>query len=202
MSLLRMLEQAGGGDGISQLTGAFGLDDDQAGALTSMLAPAIGTAAKKRAASRGLPGMLNHLRGNAQVDVFDHPDLAQAPEGLAQGRKLLETLLGSSQAMERLVQEASNRSGVDTASVQQFLCALAAVLQGGMQRQIPDTSIETMLIQLNGGTTNQSGGFMAMLQGRLSTQNKDGPDLTALTQMLDADGEGSDLDEVLERVMK
>ena len=43
---------------------------------------------------------------------------------------------------------------------------------------------------------------MAMLQGRLSTQNKDGPDLTAMLDMLDADGDGSVLDDVLDRVMK
>ena len=202
MSLLRMLKQAGDGEGVTRLASPPGLDAGQAETLVSMLAPAIGTAARKRAASRGLPGLLSHLKGDAQADLHDRPELAQTPEGQAQGRRFLETLLGSNAATEQLVQEASDRSGVDAASVQQFLFALAAVLQGGMQKQTPDTSIETMLIQLHGGITNQSGGFMAMLQGRLSTQNKDGPDLTALTNMLDADGEGSDLDDVLGRVMK
>ncbi len=202
MSLLKLLEQAGGGQGLSQLATQFGLDEEQAGGLASMLAPTIGSAAKKRASSRGLTGFLNQLQGEAQGDLFERPEQAAPPEAQAQGRRFLETLLGSNEATETLTQEAATRSGVDSGTIQQFLPALAAMLQGGMQKQTPDTSIQDMLVQLNGGVTNQGGGFMAMLQGRLSTQNKDGPDTTALMNILGADGGGSELDNVLDRVMK
>ena len=202
MSLLKMLEQAGGGNGLAQLSRQLGLDDDTASELTAMLAPVIVSAAKKRAKSRGLPGLLNHLKGEGMSGLYEHPDRAASMEARAQGRRFLETLLGSRDATETLAREAAQRSGADQALIQEFLPALAAILQGGMQKRTPDTSIHDMLIQLNGGVTNQGGGFMAMLQGHLSTQNKDGPDLTALMKMLDADGDGSVLDDVLDRVMK
>lgn len=202
MSLLKMLEQAGGGKDLTQLSRQLDLDDDTTGKLVAMLAPAIGSAAKKRAESRGLTGLLNLMKGDAQRIFFESPNRAATPEAQAQGRRFLEILLGSNDATDMLAQEVSQRSGTDLPSVQQFLPAMAAILQGGMQMRMPDTTIQDMQIQLNGGVTNQSGGFMAMLQGRLSTQNKGGPDTTALMNMLDADGDGSMLDDVLDRVMK
>ena len=58
---------------------------------------------------------------------------------------------------------------------------------------------------LQGGMPNQGGGIMSMLSGLLSTQNKGGAgglDISSITRMLDADGDGSPLDDILERVMK
>lgn len=202
MSLLKMLEQAGGGKDLTQLSRQLGLDVDTTGKLVAILAPAIGSAAKKRAGSRGLTGLLNLLKGDAQRIFFESPDHAATPEAQAQGRRFLEILLGSNDATDILAKEAAQRSGVDLYTVQRFLPSLAAILQGGMQMRMPDTTIQDMQIQLNGGVTNQGGGFMAMLQGRLSTQNKDGPDTTALMNILGADGDSSEVDNVLDRVMK
>ena len=205
MSLLRMLEQAGGGQGLAGLASQFGLDDDKAGGLVSMLAPAIGSAAKKRAESGGLQDLLGQLQGEGLGSLFDAPEQAAAPEAQAQGQSFLEGLLGSREATDELANAAAERSGVDTSTVQQFMPALAAMLQGGMQKQTPDTSIQGMLTQLSGGTPNQGGGIMSMLSGMLSTQNKPdagGMDLSMITNMLDADGDGSVLDDVLERFIK
>ena len=203
MSLLKMLEQAGGGQGLAQLAGQFGLDEEKAGGLASMLAPAVGSAAKKRAESGGLEGLLGQLQGEGMGNLFDAPEQAAAPEAQQQGQNFLEGLLGSREATDELANEAANRAGVDAGTVQQFMPALAAMLQGGMQKQTPDTSIQGMMTQLGGGATNQGGGIMSMLSGLLSTQNKgSGPDLSMITNMLDADGDGSVMDDVLERIMK
>ena len=205
MSLLRMLEQAGGGQGLAGLASQFGLDEEKAGGLAQMLAPAIGSAAKKRAESGGLQDLLGQLQGEGLGNLFDAPEQAAAPEAQAQGQNFLEGLLGSREATDELANVAAERAGVDVGSVQQFMPALAAMLQGGMQKQTPDTSIQGMLTQLGGGVTNQGGGIMSMLSGMLSTQNKPdegGMDLSMITNMLDADGDGSALDDVLERFIK
>lgn len=206
MSLLKMLEQAGGGQGLAGLASQFGLDQEKAGGLAEMLAPAIGSAAKKRAESGGLSDLLGQLQGEGLGGLFERPEAAAAPEAQAQGQNFLEGLLGSREATDELANVAAERSGVDASTVQQFMPALAAMLQGGMQKQTPDTSIQGMMTQLGGGTTNQGGGIMSMLSGLLSTQNKDsgggGMDLSMITNMLDADGDGSVLDDVLERFIK
>ena len=205
MSLLKMLEQAGGGQGLAGLASQFGLDQEKAGGLAEMLAPAIGSAAKKRAESGGLGELLGQLQGEGLGRLFDQPEAAAAPEAQAQGQNFLEGLLGSREATDELANVAAERSGVDSGTVQQFMPALAAMLQGGMQKQTPDTSIQGMLTQLGGGTPNQGGGIMSMLSGMLSTQNKPdagGMDLSMITNMLDADGDGSSLDDILERFIK
>lgn len=206
MSLLKMLQQAQGGQGLSQLASQFGIDDTQAGALAGMLAPAIGSAAKKRAEGGGLEGLLGQLRGEAQSSYFDDAAAAAQPEARAQGENFLEGLLGSREATQNLAQEAAARSNVDQGTVEQFLPAIAAMLQGGMQKQTPDTSIQGLLSGLTGGAESSGGGLMGMvgslLGGGGSQSSGGGFDLSAITSMLDADGDGSPLDDILERVMK
>lgn len=46
MSIFKLLQQAQGGQGLSELAGQLGLDKGTADQLTQMLAPAIGSAAK------------------------------------------------------------------------------------------------------------------------------------------------------------
>jgi hypothetical protein len=171
-----------------------------------MLAPAIGSAAKKRAESGGLEALLGQMQGEAQGGYFDNPAQAAAPEARQQGENFLEQLLGSREATQNLAQEAATRANVDQGQVEQFMPALAAMLQGGMQKQMPDSSIQGMLSGLQGaGSSGGGGGIMGMIGGLLggggSSGGEGGFDLSMLTNMLDADGDGSPLDDILEKVM-
>ncbi|MEO1493109.1 MAG: DUF937 domain-containing protein, partial [Pseudomonadota bacterium] len=78
MSLLRMLQQAQGGQGLGELARQFGMDEAQAGGLAEMLAPAIGSAAKKRAEGGGIEALLGQLQGEAQGSYFDDAAAAAA----------------------------------------------------------------------------------------------------------------------------
>lgn len=205
MSLLKMLQQAQGGQGLGQLAQQLGMDQSQAGGLAEMLAPAIGSAAKRRAESGGLEALLGQLQGEAQGGYFDNPAQAAAPEARQQGENFLEQLLGSREATQNLAQEAASRTNVEQSQVEQFMPALAAMLQGGMQKQMPDSSIQGMLSGLQGGGSSGGGGGIMGMIGGLLGGNKGGGggglDLGMLTNMLDADGDGSPLDDILEKVM-
>lgn len=209
MSLLKMLQQAQGGQGLSQLASQLGMDQSQAGSLAEMLAPAIGSAAKKRAERGEVEGLLGQLKGEAQSAYFDDPAAAAQPEARQQGQNFLEQLLGSQEATQELAREAAGRANVEPSQVEQFMPALAAMLQGGMQKQTPDSGIEGMLSGLTGGqqSSGGGGGLMGMIGGLLgggsgSQQSGGGFDLGSIANMLDADGDGSPLDDILERVMK
>ena len=65
MSLMNLLNQAQGGQGLGNLAKQLGMEEEQAGGLASMLAPAIGSAAKKRAEGGGLGSLLGQLQGQA-----------------------------------------------------------------------------------------------------------------------------------------
>lgn len=203
MSIMKLLEQAGGGQGLAQLAGQFGLDESKAQELTKMLAPAIGQAAKKRAEQGQTDTVLGAMKGEAQAGFFDTPSAAAAPEAMAQGQSFLEQLLGDRAATEGLAAEAANRAGVDQGTVAQFLPALAAMAQGGLQKQMPDSAIDGML---GGGAASGSGGGLMGMIGGLLGGNKggetSGPDLSMLTNMLDADGDGSVMDDILGKFMK
>ncbi len=197
MSIMKLLEQAGGGQGLAQLAGQFGLDEAKAQQLTQMLAPAIGQAAKKRAEQGQADTVLGAMKGEAQAGYFDNPAAAAQPEAMAQGQSFLESLLGDSAATEGLAAAASESAGVDQGLVAQFLPALAAMAQGGLQKQMPDSQIDQMT---SGGA---GGGLMGMVGGLLGgNKGGSGPDLSMLTNMLDADGDGSAMDDILGKFMK
>lgn len=210
MSLLKMLQQAQGGQGLSGLAQQLGLDESQAGGLAEMLAPAIGSAAKRRAEGGGLESLLGQLQGEAQGGLIDDPAAAVAPEARAQGENFLEQLLGSRDATQQLAAEAASRSGIDQSKVEEFLPSMAAMLQGGMQKQVPDDGIAGMLQGLTGGAlaggASSGGGLMGMIGGLLgggsSSNSGGGFDLGGIMNMLDADGDGSPLDDILEKVMR
>lgn len=200
MSLLKML---GGGEGISRLASQLNMDPEKANGLAGMLAPAIGSAAKKRAESGDLGGVLGQLRGEGNARFFDEPETAAEPEARADGENFLEQLLGSREARDELAATAAERAGVDRAEADQFMPALAAMLKGGMQKQTPDSSIDGMLSQLTGGGGG-GGGLMGMVGSLLGGGQSGGGglDVSSISKMLDADGDGSPLDDILERVMK
>nr|WP_323777473.1 DUF937 domain-containing protein [Amylibacter sp.] len=200
MSLMTLLQQAQGGQGLSQLASQFGMNQDQAAKLSELLTPTIGQAAKEKAESGGLQDLLSSLHGESQGAFFEDAAQAAAPTGQAQGMAFLETLMGGQQAPQEIASEAANQTGIDLSTVMQFLPALAAMLQGGMQKQMPDSNIENLMGQFSGA--DSSGGIMGMVGGFLGGAGGKGPDLGALSQMLDADGDGSPLNDILGKFMK
>lgn len=213
MSLLAMLREAQGGQGLGQLARQLGMEPSQAEALTDMIAPTIGRAAKRRAEEGGIEAVIGQFMGERQASYFDEPARAAEPEGRAQGEQFLEQLLGSREASRDLAGEAGRRSGLDSSIVEQFLPAIAAMVQGGMQRQMPDNDLQGMLASALGGSSGASrqggGGLLGMVmgmfgggRGQSSPAQGQSSGLDPLMRMLDADGDGSVLDDVLERVMR
>ncbi len=205
MSLLRLLEEAQGGQAIGQLAERFGMERGQADGLARMLAPAIGSAARRRAERGGLESVVGQLMGEREAGYFDDPRRAADDEGRAQGERFLEQLLGSREASRDLAAEAGRRAGVAESAAAEFLPALAAMLQGGMQRRMPDTTLQGLL---GAGATARGqggGGLMGLVMGMLGGGRRPGQadgGLSPLLAVLDADGDGSVLDDVLDRLMR
>lgn len=195
MSLLSLLQQSQNGQGLGALADQFGLDADKASDLTALLAPALGSAAKKQAASGNLTALLGALKGEDQGALFDDATAAASEAGQLQGKAFLDNLLGGSDGADELTNQAAASVGVDTSIVQQFLPALAAMAQGGLQKNLPDASIDTM----TGGTP--AGGLVSLASKFLGGDSQ-GPDLSILTNLLDADDDGSVLDDIMGKFLK
>lgn len=131
--------------------------------------------------------MLGQMMGERQGRFLDDAEAAAALDGREEAERFLEQVLGSREASAQLGHAAAERAGVSPDIASQLMPAIAAMMQGGMQRQMPDDSLWGMLRGFSGGSSGrQSGGF----------------DLGALNQMLDADGDGSALDDIREKVMR
>jgi len=81
MSIMKLLQQAQGGQGLGQLASQLGLDQGTADQLTQMLAPAIGSAAKQRVEKGGMENVLGAMRGEGQAQMFDDASVAASPDG-------------------------------------------------------------------------------------------------------------------------
>ncbi|WP_299354783.1 DUF937 domain-containing protein [uncultured Shimia sp.] len=199
MSILSLLQQAQQGQGLSQLAGQFGLDSAQANELTGLLAPALGKAAKQQAEGGNLEALLGTLKGEDQADMFDNAASAASPQGQANGLAFLGTLLGGGSAQQTLTEKAAAQSGIDANTVAQFLPALASMLQGGLQKNLPDAQLAAMQAPQSAGAK----GLMGMVGGLLGGQKSEqGLDLSALTGLLDSDADGSVVDDLLEGFLK
>lgn len=143
MSLLQLIQSAQNGEGIHHLAGQFGLSDGEANELTQMFAPAIAAAASKMAAKGGLDDLLGAFMGEAQGEMFDDPARAAEPEGQMQGMQFLKTVMRGEQAPQAIAEEAAGRTGIDPSIILQFLPALAVMVQGGMQRNLPDGDLNS-----------------------------------------------------------
>lgn len=169
MSLLKTLKNTKNApdDGIARLGRQFGLDGGQAEQLAERLAPAIGGAARQKAEQGGLGTLLSQLRGEAQAGLVEAPERAAEPEARAQGASFLESLFGSSNAADNLAGEAASQTGIDAATVMKFLPALAAMLQGGMQREVPDSEIDGAMSHLQGNQGGAQAGGLGDILGSL-----------------------------------
>jgi hypothetical protein len=205
MSIMKLLEQAQGGQGLSQLASQFGLDESKAQELTQMLAPAIGQAAKKRAEEGQMENVLGAMKGEDQAAFFDDAAAAAAPEAQAQGHNFLDDLMGDSAATEGLAATLAEKVGLDQETVKQFMPSVAAMAQGGLQKQMPDEQIDGMM---QAAQPKQSGGgLMGMVSGLLGGNKGGGAEgqgnaLGMLNQMLDSDGDGNAMNDILGKFMR
>ena len=224
MSLMNLLQQAQGGQGLAQLGEKFGLDPSMVEQLAGQLAPAIAGGVKQRAqAEGGMGAILGQLQGESAAQYFDQAEQAAAPEAMAQGSEFLSQIFGTPDAAPQLAQAAAERVGAPVEKAQELLPALAAMMQGGMQKQAPDGDIGAMMQGLQqsgadgagnglgdilgalGGGQSGGGGIGGMLGGLLGGgggQQQAGGGLGGLLQMLDQDGDGSPMNEIVGMLMK
>ncbi|MEM9097420.1 MAG: DUF937 domain-containing protein [Pseudomonadota bacterium] len=200
MSLLAVLQQAQGGSGLGALAQKFGMDANQVNGLAEMLAPAISGGVKRRAQSGGLDAIMNQLMGEASTRYLDDPAQAATPEAQAEGNRFLEEILGSSDARQAFSEAAAERADLETAQAAEILPSLAAMMQGGLQRGAPDDMLQGVMRGFMSG--GASTGIMGVIGAFLGRGSGGGPDLGDLGRMLDGDGDGSPLDDILEKIMR
>jgi len=216
MNILDMIMAAQGGKAAGNMGSQFGLNAKQSQGAVAALLPAISSALKKNTASpQGLQGLLGALQGGGHEQFLDSSDMYAKPETRDQGNAILGHLFGSKDVSRAVAGHAAEQSGIDTGVLKKMLPMVATMAMGSLSKQTQQPSMAQQLAGLAlGGGQKQSGGLGGMLGGLLGgnkrqaraqvqqQQQAQQQGMGILGNLLDADGDGNTMDDILGMAMK
>lgn len=187
MQITDLLAQSGG---LASMARELGISEQQTATGASALLPAILGGLRKRAqaspqGAAGLGGLIEQLGGGGLMDEV----LSPRPTPVEHGNNVLGEIFGSKDVSRAVASDASARTGLDSSVLKKMLPMLAMLAAGYLARQ--------------GGTGASSGGGLGGLLGGLMGGGAPagaGGGLGGLVGLLDADGDGNPLDDILARI--
>lgn len=188
--LLDLLSGPMGKQLISGVAGQTGQPEDKTADVLSMAMPLLLGAMKKNTSDpQNAAGLINALSSKHNGSILDN--LGGLFEGgvnndvINDGAGILGHVLGNKQSnVENAI---SQKSGVDAGSVAQILKIAAPIVMGFLGRQKAQ------------GNVNDANGLSSLLGSMLGGQPQQNQSL--ITSLLDADGDGSVLDDVADMVL-
>jgi hypothetical protein len=192
MDITEILSQMGG---LQSMAKELGITESQAATGASALAPAILGGMRKAqgqaADSGGLGALLGQLGGGSLLDNV----LGNEPTDVGRGNQVLGQIFGSKDVSRAVAQDASSRTGLDPTLLKKMLPMLAMMVAGALAKQG------------GGGDAAPArrsglGGILGGLLGGAKRGGGGGGGLAGLAAMLDQDGDGNPLDDILSRFGK
>ena len=194
MNLTDILAQAGG---IESMAKELGVPPAIAKQGADALLPAILGGFKKQAQSggiEGLGGLLGQLGGGGLLDSV----LGSQPTPVSQGNDVLGEIFGSKDVSRTVAGQAASQTGLDAGLLKKMLPILAMMVAGYMAKQGGQPG------ESGGGLSGGLGGMLGnVLGGALGggTAPSAGG-FGGLGKMLDMDGDGNPLDDIMGMVNK
>ncbi|MCL4836562.1 MAG: DUF937 domain-containing protein [Thermoanaerobaculia bacterium] len=197
MQITDVLAQMGG---LQSMARELGVSERQVESGAAALLPAILGGFKRQAKAQptgleGLGGLLGQLGGGGLLEEV----LAPRPTNVNQGNDVLAQIFGSKDVSRTVAQQASAQSGLDPALLKKMLPMLAMLVAGFMAK----TQGGGAAAPAGGG-----GGLGGLLGGLLGGGPRGGATaepasgLGGLASMLDFDGDGNPLDDILQMAGK
>lgn len=187
MQIADVLQQMGG---IQSMARELGVSESQAASASAALIPAILGGFKKQAQAQptgldGLGGVLAQLGGGGLLEDV----LGTQPTNVNRGNDVLGQIFGSKDVSRAVAHNASSQTGLDPALLMKMLPMLA-MLVGGVISKHGNTA--------SAAPQSGSGGLAGMLGSLLGGGGSAAPGRGAgLASMLDMDGNGNPLDDIL-----
>ena len=190
--------------GLQAMARELGVSETQAASGAEALIPAILGGLKKQAQAQpagleGLGGLLGQLGGGGLLDNV----LAPEPTDMSRGNDVLGQIFGSKDVSRAVAQNASSQSGLDPALLKKMLPMLAMLVAGFMARQGGGSPTLQPSSQAGGGLGGGLGGLLgSLLGGQGAGSRAPGAAAPGLGSMLDLNGDGNPLDDILRMVGK
>jgi len=189
MQILDILTKMGG---VTSMASELGISETQATSGAEAMIPALLGGLKKQAQGQqhssagGLGALFDQLGGSSLLDNV----LAPQPTDVNQGNGVLSQLFGSKDVSRAVAQNAASQTGLEPSLLKKMLPMVAMLVTGAMAKQ-----------QGSGASApgGQSSGVLSGLLGNLMGRKKAGGGLSSL---LDLDGDGNPLDDILGMIGK
>lgn len=189
MNLTDILSQAGG---IESMAKDLGIPPAMAKQGAEALLPAILGGFKKQAQGsgggaaglEGLGGLLGQLGGGGLLDAV----LGPQPTPVDKGNDVLGQIFGTKEVSRSVAGDAAAKTGIDAGTLKKMLPILAMLVAGYMAKQ-------------GGGEGGGLGGMLGNVLGGAvgggAAPASDGGMLGGLGKLIDMDGDGNPLDDIL-----
>jgi hypothetical protein len=191
MQITDLLAQMGGLQSISR---ELGLSESQAAQGVDALAPAILGGFKRQAQAQpsglgGLGTLLGQLGGGGLLDDV----LAPEPTHVDRGNAVLGQIFGSKDVSRTVAQQAASQSGLDPALLKKMLPMVAMLVAGFMAKQGSGAPAPAAGAPAGGGL----GSLLGSLLGGAGGATSAGSAAPGWASLLDLDGNGNPLDDIL-----
>lgn len=214
-NLLEMILQAQNGASAQQAGQTLGLNQQQTQSAITALLPAISSALKMNTQKpEGLAGLLGALQGGNHSQYIEQPEMMGKPQTIQDGNAILGHLFGSKDVSRAVAGRAAEQTGIDTGILKQLLPMVATMAMGSLSKQTQAPDMKSQLAGLamqqmlgGGGKPSGLGGLLGGLLGggqakqQRQAQQSHQQGMGLLGKMLDADGDGSVMDDVLKMAM-
>ena len=176
MNILEMILNGTNGSVVRDAGKAVGLSPEDAGSALSALVPALTARLHANAMQPGgLEALLGSLRSGGHSRYIDDSSVLWQSETVADGNAILGHILGSKDASRAVASQAVTQTGLSADVLKKLLPIAATLVMGSLAR-------------------HQAGSLNSFTGG--------GGLLGVLTPMLDQNGDGSVVDDVMNRVGK
>lgn len=167
--LLAMLMGQDNQSNLSDIMGQLGLDENQAKQAIGSLLPSVTKGIQQQALAQN-DSILEQIAGAQQQQYLDDDNLHLYDDNaVAGGNEILGQILGSKEASRELAGQAAEQTGLDSGVLKKLLPMVASMAMGSLGKQANAQGLQ-----------QDQGGLMNMLGS-----------------MLDTDGDGFGLDDVI-----
>ena len=192
MNLTDILAQTGG---LQSVARDLGISETQAASGAEALLPAVLGGFKKQVQSQptgveGLGSLLGQLGGGGLLDQV----LSPQPTDVSAGNDVLGQIFGSKDVSRTVAQNAAAESGLDPSLLKKMLPLLAMLVAGFMAKQQGAGVAAEPAVPAGGGLGGLLGGLLGGGGARSATPGGTAP---GLGSMLDLNGDGNALDDIL-----
>jgi hypothetical protein len=186
MNMMDVLLGSEAGQVVQQLGQQFGLDEQQTSSALAALVPALAAGFKHSASSAsGMDALTQALGGGRHQQYIDDLQALGRADAISDGNSILGQIFGSKDVSREVAQRASTQTGLASDILKQMLPVVAAAMAGAIARR------------QFGGAQSQAG-----FAPRAGAQAGSGGLLDMLTPMLDANRDGTMVDDVIGMIGK